>query len=94
MPIVRALPHGLQVLNRGELAGLGRVLEVGGELVELRGAYGVALRLRLLRLLLETNRDLRGYLLELIRVLLLDLLEHAHELGCRRDLRGSGGLRG
>ncbi len=89
--VVRAETRLLQVLGRGKLSGLGRVLELRGELVELAGLGRVAIGLRLLGLLLEAGRNVRNHLLELVGILLLELLEQAQELGQRRDLGGPAG---
>ena len=64
-----------QVGDIGELAGLGRVREVGGQLVELIRCAGVAILLGRLSRALQVCRDLLRNLLILRGVRLLKLLQ-------------------
>ena len=72
-----------QVLDVGELDGVGSVRKVGGELIELVRCGGIALRLGGFGGAFEIRGDLLGKLLILGWVRLLKLLERAHQLGER-----------
>lgn len=69
-----------QVLDIGELAALGGVLEVGGELVKLGSRRRIAVRCGGLGGALQIGGDLLRDLLILGRIRLLELLESAHQL--------------
>jgi len=76
-----------QILNIRKLAGLRRALKIGRELAKLAGLRRIAIGLRRIGRGLEVGGDLRGNLLILRRILLLQLLQIAQQLGQRRQLR-------
>ena len=83
-----------EVLNVRQLAVLRGVGKVCGDLVELVGRSGVALRLRGLRGALQVRRDLRCDLPIPGRIGLLELLERRHPLREWRKTAAVGGNRG
>ena len=93
MMMVMAADAGLlQILRARHLSGLGRVLKLGPQLVELIGKGRVSRRLRGLRGALQVGSDLRGYLLKSGRIGLLELLQHAHHHCSRRQVLRVGDL--
>lgn len=63
VPAAGAAADGLrQILQVGQLTGLGCRREIAGELGELGGSCGIPLRLCRLGSSLEIRGDLRGYL--------------------------------
>ncbi len=81
--MLRAEPRHLQRLRRGKLSGSRRVLKFRSELLELARLRGIALGSGSVGLILELRREPRSDLFEQSGILLLDLLEHAQETGCR-----------
>ena len=79
-----------QAADARQLAARGSVLEVGGKRAKLRCSGGITLRLGRLRGGLQVRGDLLRDLLILGRVLLLQLLERAHQLGKGRKLLAIG----
>ena len=74
-------PHRLrQTLDVGKVAALRRLRKVGGELAELGGSSGIALRLGRLGGVLQLGRNLLCHLFVLTWVRLLKLLEFADHL--------------
>jgi len=86
MMVVMAAQSLGQIADARHLAAGGSILELGGKRAELRRSGGVALRLRCLRGGLKVRGDLLRDLLVLGRVLLLQLLERAHQLSKGRKL--------
>ncbi len=83
-----------QILNVRQLARGGRRAEIGGELRQLVGRRRITVRLGGLRRRLQVARDLRGYLLILGWIRLLQLLQCAQQLRERRKLAAIGRLSG
>jgi hypothetical protein len=81
--MMRAEPRLLQGFRRGKLSSGRRVFKFRRELLKLARLGGIALGGGSVGLILELRRDPRSDLLEQSGVLLLDLLEHAQEAGCR-----------
>lgn len=86
MVMVASADRLRQILDAGELAALGGVGEVGGELIELVGRGSIAVRLGGLGRALQIGGDLLRNLLIFRRVGLLELLQLAHHLGEGRKL--------
>ena len=76
-----------QIRDVRELVALRRVGEIGGKLVERVGLGRVPARLSGGRGLLQVGRELLRDLLVFGRIALLQLLQGAHQLRKRRELR-------
>jgi hypothetical protein len=85
-------PTARQILQIGKLPGTGGVGEIGSELAKLVGLRRITVCLRRLRGTLQIRRDLLRQLLIFRRVLLLHLLQGAHQLRKRRQLTAIGAL--
>lgn len=75
-----------QILDVRQLAALGGIRKVCGQLIELVGRTGVSTRLGALGGALQIGGDLLGELLVLVGVGLLELLERVEQLGKWREL--------
>ncbi len=84
----------LEILRGRDLSAIGRVLELGCQVVQIRGLGGIATSGSRLRGLCQIVGDLSHNLVELRRVLLLYLLQLIHEAGSGGQTQGIGLLRG